>query len=249
MQLSRTIAKVFYLIFNGELSILFDKIFSKINYKNYIKVNYENNAISTSEFLAYSNIDTLDLENSKYFKNAKKIASSKGIGMGGGGNIELLGSIVNSLDKGSLVIETGVSMGWSTDIILNNLRGGILISTDLPYPGQNHDIGFLVQKKNRDRWILLLGLDKFIIPSLTDQIKKAALIHYDSDKNYSGKLKSLSFFYNNIPKNCWLIVDDIEDNNSFNDLCKKNNITPKIVYFKNIRNPEKKQYVGIIKKR
>ena len=87
-----------------------------------------------------------------------------------------------------------------------------------------------------------------LLPSLTEVLRDVALVHYDSDKNYRGKLRSLLFIFDALPSKAWLVVDDISDNRAFNDFCRKRELDPTIVYFNNHRKPQKKQYVGVVRK-
>lgn len=236
------------LIKNGRTRVLLDKVWSKSNFRNLKQIDYSVSAISTKEFLDRMGIEFINVRETDSFKKGQAMADSRGIGMGGGGNVELLAALTSSLRRGSVVVETGVSMGWSTKLILEYLAGGILVSSDLPYPGQDNEIGFLVDKELYKKWVLLLGLDSILIPALKAQITRASLIHYDSDKNYRGKLRSLSQIYQHMSSGSWLIVDDITDNSSFNEFCTRFNLQHDVVWFDNLRDENKKQYVGVIKK-
>ena len=242
------IKKVLSLLLRGQFGVLFHKVTSKFVLRGSAPVDYSHEGMSTKVYLRRNGLEDLKVTETPLYEEAMAAAKKKGIGMGGGGNVELLSAIVNALDEECIVLETGVSMGWSSAFILEYLKDGLLVSTDLPYPGQDTDIGFLVDRKKHTNWILLLGLDSVLLPSLTEVLRNAALVHYDSDKNYRGKLRSLLLIFDALPSKAWLVVDDISDNSAFDEFCRKRNLESSIVYFENHRISNKKQYVGVVRK-
>ena len=173
--------------------------------------------------------------------------SSIGYKLGGAGNYFLLYFLVRKFCP-KIVIETGVAAGWTTLSILRALdknQVGKLYSSDFPY-FRNKDpekiIGILVKDEtNLDKWDLDIRGDNI---ALTDFKKKLAdssidLLHYDSDKSYSGRTDALNLMKNKFSENVIMIFDDIQDNLHFHDLVTEKNMDFTILSFEG-------KYVGIV---
>jgi len=165
-------------------------------------------------------LDILSIE-----KEANDKLSKLSISLGGGGNYILLYFLVRKL-KPNTVVETGVAAGWSSLAILRALRkngNGKLYSSDFPYfrlkkPEQY--IGYLAKNEiNKINWFLDIRGDDVAIPEILKRIgnDNIDLIHYDSDKSYSGREKVLKTLLLNISDKTIIIFDDIQDNLHFKD--------------------------------
>jgi hypothetical protein len=145
--------------------------------------------------------------------------------LGGGGAYPFLYFLIRFL-KPNIVVETGVAAGYSSFSILkalnkNNL--GRLYSSDFPYfriPYPEKYIGILVPENLKNRWNLFIKGDKNNFIEIKKLISKIDILHYDSDKTYTGRELPLKYFKNELNSSTILIFDDIQDNSHFYDLVK-----------------------------
>ena len=220
---------------------------TSVDAKKWVKLNTK---CTTEEFCQlidpqlYEEIlfDTLSME-----KEAKKKLSKLSISLGGGGNYILLYFLVRKL-KPNTVVETGVAAGWSSLSILRALRkngNGKLYSSDFPYfrlENPEQYIGYLAKNEvNKINWFLDIRGDDVAIPEILKRIGNDSidLIHYDSDKSYSGRDKVLKTLHPKINPKTIVIFDDIQDNLHFKDLTEKTKEDYCILEFKG-------KYVGIL---
>jgi predicted O-methyltransferase YrrM len=144
------------------------------------------------------------------------------------------------------VIETGVAYGWSSLALLLSLkkRNGLLVSTDLPYPGLDNDpyVGCVVPDDLRENWKLLRGPDRQRVPEAIKLVGTLDLCHYDSDKSYPGRMWTYPRLWEALCSGGLFISDDIGDNMGFADFARSVAIEPIVV-----RSSEK--YIGILVKR
>ena len=150
--------------------------------------------------------------------------------------------------KPAIVIETGVAAGWSSVAILRAFKKnnfGKLFSSDFPYfrlKNPEKFIGVLVKNENnKDRWQLDVRGDEIAIPNFLNKIGNLNidLVHYDSDKSYSGREFVLNKISKNLGKNSIIIFDDIQNNLHFKDYVTKYKSNYTVMQFK-------KKYLGII---
>ena len=129
------------------------------------------------------------------------------------------------------ILETGVSIGHSSSYILKGISKnsyGNLFSSDFKFLGVKNSeqyIGFLPKELNYHKnWNLLIDGDEYNIPRILKKLgsEKINLFHYDSDKSYRGKQKTLNLISNNTDNNTTYIFDDIQDDFFFYDFVKKN---------------------------
>jgi predicted O-methyltransferase YrrM len=150
--------------------------------------------------------------------------------------------------KPIVVVETGVAAGWSSLAILRALGKngkGKLYSSDFPYfrlenPGQY--VGYLAKNEiNKIDWFLDIRGDNLAIPEILKRIgsNNIDLIHYDSDKSYSGWDKVLKNLFPKISHKTIIIFDDIQDNLYFKNLIERTKKDYFILQFKG-------KYLGII---
>jgi predicted O-methyltransferase YrrM len=167
-------------------------------------------------------------------KEAKEKLSKLGVSLGGGGNYILLYFLVRKL-KPNIVVETSVAAGWSSLAILRAFtknKKGKLYSSDFPYfrlKSPEQYVGFLAKNEiNKINWYLDIRGDDLAIPEIVKKIEDNTidLIHYDSDKSFSGRNKVFNALIPKTNQNTIVIFDDIQDN----------------LYFKNLVNKTKKDY-------
>ena len=158
-------------------------------------------------------------------KEASEKLSKLSIKLGGGGNYILLYFLIRKLIP-NIVVETGVAAGWSSLVILRAFRKngkGKLYSSDFPYlrlENPERYVGYLVKDEiNKKDWFLDIRGDDLAIPEILKKIGNTNidLIHYDSDKSYSGREKVLKTLRLNISDKTIIIFDDIQDNLHFKD--------------------------------
>lgn len=116
------------------------------------------------------------------------------------------------------VVETGVSLGWSSRAILDamDVNGmGILYSSETTEDSGGPDfsvatIGLLVD--DRSRWRLMLDGDRTNVPRIVAEVERIDLFHYDSDKSYAGREFVLGAIQSRLHRGSVLVIDDIKDN-------------------------------------
>ena len=111
------------------------------------------------------------------------------------GDALVLYSVVRE-SKPALVIETGVSDGLSSLMILSALEEngvGLLYSIDLPEVGlpalYGLAPGWLVPTQLHRRWRLLLGDSAILLPMLIDKLGIPDLFFHDSEHSYAAMLR------------------------------------------------------------
>jgi len=162
----------------------------------------------------------------------------------GGASYDLL-YFLTKQKKPNVIVETGVAAGWSSLAFLRaskNNDNGKIFSSDLPYfkeKDAEKNIGILIKnEQNKDKLKLFISGDQINLQLIIKQLQhnKIDLLHYDSDKSYSGRnlfLKSLKHYFSD---DAILIFDDIHNNLHFKDFVENNNL--KYTVFKN--------YVGLV---
>jgi len=149
---------------------------------------------------------------------------------GGAGNYILLYFLIRKF-KLVNIVETGVAAGWSSLFILRALKKngkGYLYSSDFPYFRQQNpekNIGLLAKNEsNKDDWFLDIRGDDVALPKIVQRLKNNTidLLHYDSDKSYSGRDKALKVLNPKINSKTIIIFDDIQDNLHFKNYIEKN---------------------------
>lgn len=221
------------------LNVFFKKLPLNLNHNSLLfckenKTDIENylQNIDKNLFVESKNISELIIQKSK-----KKI-NNFNFKLGGSANCILL-YFLTRYNKPKIIFETGVSYGFSSNIFLNAIKKnniGLLYSSDLPYlkiKNSQLAIGCLVDDNLKNNWILRVKGDtkNAIEFSKTDKI--IDLFHYDSDKSFLGKYITFNILRKKFSKKCILIFDDIQTDNFFSYLVKKNNFNFKVFYSKN----------------
>jgi predicted O-methyltransferase YrrM len=147
-----------------------------------------------------------------------------GIPVGGAGFYELLYFLVRFL-RPETIVETGVAFGFSSRAFLralaeNDKDRGKLYSSDFPYfrlGEPERIIGCLVEPELRTRWVLLIGSDRKNLMRIAADVATIDLLHYDSDKSYSGRRFALRMLGPRLAEDALVLFDDIQDNAHFRD--------------------------------
>ena len=171
-------------------------------------------------------------------REAAEILRKIPFNLGGAGAHPLLYFLVRRL-KPKVIIETGVAAGWSSAAILSAIDKntfGKLYSSDFPYfriTEPEKYIGVLVKDRLKVNWHLDIRGDSVAVPYFQELVgpDKIDLIHYDSDKSYSGREFVLNRLVSQVSDNATLLVDDIQDNFQFRDFVRKLNLDYDIFEF------------------
>ena len=103
-----------------------------------------------------------------------------------------------------------------------------MYSSDFPYFRLNNPeqyIGILAKNEsNIMDWSLDIRGDDIAVNEIKKKIGNSPIdiIHYDSDKSYSGRDNFIKNLYSNINSKTVIIFDDIQDNLHFKNLSSKN---------------------------
>lgn len=128
--------------------------------------------------------------------------------------------------KPEFVIETGVAHGYSSWIILNAMnknKFGKLYSIDLPNNDTNSDYnfndqpttGWMVPDVLKERWEMILGDAKIILPKLLQELKQIDVFFHDSDHSYGHMKYEFEISHQFIKSNGLLISDDVHNHKAF----------------------------------
>ena len=150
------------------------------------------------------------------------LRTSLGINAYGG---EALYCIVKLL-KPDVVIETGVSAGVSTSYILRAMRDnkrGMLYSIDVPGDVES---GILVPESLRDRWKLILGESKELLPSLLGRLMQVDIFIHDSDHSYENMIFEFETTWPFIRAGGVLVSDDSDSNTSWVEFTTRHHVAP-----------------------
>lgn len=146
------------------------------------------------------------------------------------------------------VVETGVCNGYSTAFILLALdrnKQGRLYSIDFPeVAGQEYEdglfwhgkggavvprdkeSGWLVPKKLRGRWKLILGKSQEKLPSLIKKLKFVDVFFHDSEHSYVCQMFEFNQVWGKLTRGGLMFSHDITWNNAFFDFARKHNREP-----------------------
>lgn len=156
-------------------------------------------------------------------------------GMRGAGYVELCYALVRLL-RPSIVIETGVALGFSTTGILEALsenETGNLYSIDLPMfaPRTEAFTAAAVPErlKQTGKWSLRIGSDRRVLPGLFEELPAIDLFFYDSDKSYRGMLGTWRVAWPRIVPGGLLVADDIHLHDAFLDFAAQLGLDATIV--------------------
>jgi predicted O-methyltransferase YrrM len=156
----------------------------------------------------------------------------------------LLMYTVTRVKKPNIFIETGVMHGLTSSFILEALKKnqkGKLLSIDYPSyfdSGPSNKDGYLdtlppkkepgwiVSDENIKKWDLRLGKSIDVLPKLDKSDLPIDIFLHDSEHTYETMTFEMEFAWKNMSPGGILIVDNIDNNESFYDFCKKKERTP-----------------------
>lgn len=189
----------------------------------------EVNAVNTHDFILGLNAE-LAHEAIKYnddlLVHAEGIYNTIPFTMGGGADSTLLYFFTRYFEP-EIVVETGVSMGFSSHAFLSAFlenKRGKLYSSDLPYFMEENPeeyVGCMVPNELKAGWNLYLKGDKDNLKSITNTIDRIDIFHYDSDKSYSGRTSSFKLVSPLLNDEALIIFDDIDINLHFRHLSER----------------------------
>tara|TARA_B100000035_G_C21030576_1_gene568203 strand:- start:1731 stop:2501 length:771 start_codon:yes stop_codon:yes gene_type:complete len=169
------------------------------------------------------------------------------VSLGGGGNYLLLYFLIRKIIPYNIV-ETGVAAGWTSLAALRALNKngkGFLYSSDFPYfrlKNPEKYIGYLAKdEKNKENWFLDIRGDEVALPEIMKKLNNQDIdiLHYDSDKSYSGRVNALEILSSKLNSKTIIIFDDIQDNLHFRDFVKINNKSYSVLEFEG-------KFIGIV---
>jgi predicted O-methyltransferase YrrM len=122
----------------------------------------------------------------------------------------------------TIVLETGVGYGVTTAFILKALAvndHGELWSVDLPPLGRNADeqVGFLVPPGLRNRWHLVRGSSRRVLPRLLTDLGELDVFVHDSLHTYKHMQWEFRAAWPKLHRGGVLISDDVDYNRAFED--------------------------------
>jgi predicted O-methyltransferase YrrM len=170
------------------------------------------------------------------YEHAKSLYDSlpNELKMGGAADLDLVYSVVKHL-RPSRNLETGVAHGWSTLAILAGLDrpNATLQSVDLPYINSPKErlVAHLVPENLKKNWYLLKYPDSLGTRIAIRKLGVIDFFHYDSDKRYRQKKRTLFRVYKSMRVGGVMLVDDVGDNSAFFDFCKQVSAYPLVCNF------------------
>lgn len=127
--------------------------------------------------------------------------------------------------KPEIVVETGVSDGMSSFIILSALNEngkGKLYSIDLADVGMpklyGKEPGWIVDEELRKRWTLIYGKTSDELPELLEKLKHVDIFLHDSEHSYENMQFEFSLALKYMKEGSLLLSDDARANSAFEDL-------------------------------
>jgi predicted O-methyltransferase YrrM len=135
--------------------------------------------------------------------------------------IDVIYSLIRKT-KPRIIIETGISYGFSTAVILfallKNNDESKLISIE---KNVMYYTGSFVQDYLKKNWCVKFGKSYDILPDITDDID---IFLHDSLHTYDNMYFEYTWALNRLKENGFIISDDIGHNNSFFDFTNNNNL-------------------------
>lgn len=144
--------------------------------------------------------------------------------------------LICRLLRPKVIVETGVSDGFSSSFILKALEEnnqGKLYSIDFPnQPGHENrnQSGWLIPLDLRPRWELIIGDSKQKLPDLIERLKTIDIFSHDSDHSYNHVLFELNTVWPVIAQKGIVLVDDIHMSKAYHDFCLEKGAKDRMIY-------------------
>ncbi len=129
-----------------------------------------------------------------------------------------------------VVVETGCFTGWTSTLILaalNKNGKGHLWTIDLPARAGERSMdlslpadlepGFLVPDYLKERWTLLIGDVRDVLPKLLSELGQVDVFYHDSDHTYAHMIWEYATVWPYLRANGLIISDDIAGHTAFWD--------------------------------
>ena len=229
----RTIKRGFhYLKRTGDFKSVIDYLEMQKNLSNVLNVDKKIVSSTISEFNDSGIIDYID----------SKIGHMKNNPTGALLNPAEMRIIYTSvrLLKPKIMIETGVSSGSTTSIILHAMEKnniGKLYSIDF-HPSNKesaewipdgNESGWIVPDKLRSRWELQYGKTIDLLPSLLDRFEKIDMFFHDSDHSYENMMFEFQTVFKKLRSGGVILADNAYDHSAFSDFAMSKQIPNKII--------------------
>ena len=159
-------------------------------------------------------------------ERARALTAQHGRKIGGAGHYELLYFLTRFL-KPKVTVETGVAKGFSTQAVLKALSEngtGHLYSSEFPNPRESEEeraTAIMVEDDLKDRWTLYVKGDAENLPLILRAVERIDLLHYDSDKRYTGRAFAMDLVRDAMGDGSVLVMDDIDDDLYFHDYVQR----------------------------
>jgi len=138
------------------------------------------------------------------------------------------------LSRPRFVVETGVAAGVSSYYILDALHKngeGTLTSIDIRGKLPNDKpTGWLVPRELRNRWTLLEGSSKSLLPNTVIAGCSVDFFLHDSEHSYENMTYEYSTIWISLADGGLVVSDNIEWNTAFNDFCQSKGRRPIQLY-------------------
>jgi hypothetical protein len=125
-----------------------------------------------------------------------------------------------------VIVETGVANGVSSTYLLMACRlngKGHVYSIDInnrEFMAPGNQIGWIVPEYLRNRWTLLLGESRIVLPHILSELGKVDIFIHDSDHSYSNMKFEYETSYPHIRSGGLLLSDDANFNTAFTECSK-----------------------------
>jgi len=158
-----------------------------------------------------------------------------------------------------IIVETGVSMGWSSFMILTALQrenSGELYSIDIDSSEtvkQDGGVGYLVPDHLKKYWTLKIGDTNELLEPILSELKQLDMFIHDSEHSYQVMSFEYNLAWKFLNNNGFLCSDDINHNNAFDEFISnhKHEIV-NLHIFEEIQRPfddvNKKPMIGFLQK-
>lgn len=147
-----------------------------------------------------------------------------------------------------VVLETGVARGITSRIILEALEingEGRLISIDLPPLNDWRDeAAIAVPEQKRERWTLLCGTSRQLLPKVLRKTGPVPLFVHDSLHTTGNMLFEFDLAWRNLRSGGLMLADDIEDSSAFAKFVSRRDVTAWVAS----KEPERSGHIGAVRR-